>query len=93
MDLTLSLFCLLLLCQDAAADVADAAPATSHDSSHPDDATASCGRQRLLVGTAAHKLLLYDTAVGKRPQMSIDWGEARITALLPEPSGEYFDSH
>jgi hypothetical protein len=38
----------------------------------------------LLVGTAVHKVHAYDTAVGKRPQASADWGTARITALVPQ---------
>eukprot|EP00887_Chlorella_sp_A99_P000645 scaffold5.g645.t1 len=42
---------------------------------------------RLLVGTGYHRLRLYDAAAGKRPQMDISWGEARITALAVEGDG------
>lgn len=44
--------------------------------------------QLVLVGTAKHKLWLYDTRVGKRPQMDLAWGESRVTALAPEADGE-----
>ena len=43
---------------------------------------------QVLAGTAQHKLWLYDLKVGRRPQMDIAWGEAKITALAPEPDGE-----
>ena len=39
----------------------------------------------LLVGTGYHKLRLYDVRAGKRPQAELAFGEARITALAPEP--------
>ena len=45
---------------------------------------------KVLAGTAKHKLWLYDLAVGKRPQMELSWGETKITALVPEPSGGPF---
>ena len=41
----------------------------------------------LLVGTGYHKLRLYDVRAGKRPQAELAFGEARITALAPEPYG------
>lgn len=43
---------------------------------------------RLLVGTAHHKLRLYDASVGKRPQTVVDWEGARITAIAPEQTGK-----
>jgi len=43
---------------------------------------------RVVVGTGHHKLRLYDVTVGKRPQMDVSFGEARITALAPEPDGQ-----
>jgi hypothetical protein len=42
----------------------------------------------LLVGTAVHKVHVYDTAVGKRPQASAEWGSARITAIVPQRGEE-----
>ncbi|KFM26560.1 WD repeat-containing protein 74 [Auxenochlorella protothecoides] len=42
---------------------------------------------RLVVGTGHHRVRLYDTAAGRRPQLDVGWGEARITALASEPSG------
>lgn len=41
----------------------------------------------VLAGTGYHKLRLYDTRAGKRPQAELAFGEARITALAPEPDG------
>ncbi|GAB4816703.1 hypothetical protein N2152v2_003749 [Parachlorella kessleri] len=41
----------------------------------------------LLVGTGYHKLRLYDVRAGKRPQAELAFGDARITALAPEPDG------
>ena len=38
------------------------------------------------MGTLQHKVRLYDTSF-RRPQLQLDFGEARITALAPEPSG------
>jgi hypothetical protein len=35
-----------------------------------------------------HKLWLYDMRAGRRPQLDLSWGEARITALAPEQSGK-----
>jgi ribosome biogenesis protein NSA1 len=35
----------------------------------------------MLVGTAGHKLLLYDPGSGRRPQLELDWGDARVTAM------------
>ena len=43
---------------------------------------------KVLAGTAQHKLWLYDLKAGRRPQMDLAWGEAKITALAPEPDGE-----
>ncbi len=45
-------------------------------------------QQRVLVGTAKHKLYLYDPRVGKRPQLDVSWGEARVTALAAPEDGE-----
>ncbi|KAL6780971.1 hypothetical protein ACKKBG_A09235 [Auxenochlorella protothecoides x Auxenochlorella symbiontica] len=42
---------------------------------------------RLVVGTGHHRVRLYDTAAGRRPQLDVGWGEAKITALASEPSG------
>eukprot|EP00803_Ostreobium_quekettii_P011707 evm.model.scf_2179.2 EVM.evm.TU.scf_2179.2 scf_2179:8957-13401(+) len=40
------------------------------------------------VGTAFHKMRLYDLRVhGRRPVFEMKWKEARITCLMPEPSG------
>lgn len=41
----------------------------------------------VVTGTAHHKLKLYDLRAGRRPQLAVEWGEARITALAPEPTG------
>ena len=38
------------------------------------------------MGTLQHKVRLYDTRF-RRPQLQVDFGEARITALAAEPSG------
>ncbi|MEW5300156.1 MAG: hypothetical protein WDW36_003107 [Sanguina aurantia] len=43
--------------------------------------------RRVLVGTAKHKLWLYDTAAGKRPQLEVSWGECRITSVVAELDG------
>lgn len=34
-----------------------------------------------------HKLWLYDARAGKRPQMELDWGKARVTALAAQADG------
>lgn len=52
------------------------------------DAPGAAGT-RLLVGTGYHKVRLYDSAAGKRPQMELSWSEGRITALALEPDGEW----
>ncbi len=36
---------------------------------------------------AQHKLWLYDLRAGKRPQLDLAWGDARITGLAAEPGG------
>ena len=41
-------------------------------------------RQRIIVGTAKHKVRLYDPSAGKRPQLDLIAGDARVTALMPE---------
>jgi len=41
----------------------------------------------LIAGTAKHKLWLYKTAVGRRPQLDIAWGKARVTALSAASPG------
>lgn len=43
---------------------------------------------KLAVGTGEHKFRLYDTAAGKRPQLDIVFGQARVTAVAPEADGE-----
>lgn len=43
---------------------------------------------QVLLGTAKHKLRLYDVRHGRRPVLDISFGEARITALAPESDGE-----
>jgi hypothetical protein len=53
-----------------------------------DSAAPSVGRRIVVVGNAAHKVLLYDTAAGRRPQMEVAWREARITALAAEDAGK-----
>lgn len=54
-------------------------------SSEPDKEPAC----RLVVGTAFHKVRLYDTAAGPKPQMVLKWEEGRITALSPNPTGKF----
>jgi len=49
---------------------------------------AASSHTRWLVGTAAGKLLLYDSAAGRRPQLELQWGAARVTALAAEADGE-----
>ncbi|KAJ9515471.1 hypothetical protein QJQ45_016462 [Haematococcus lacustris] len=41
----------------------------------------------VLAGTVKHKLWLYDLRAGKRPQLDLSWGEARITALAAQADG------
>ncbi|KAG2437913.1 hypothetical protein HXX76_005529 [Chlamydomonas incerta] len=43
--------------------------------------------KQVLVGTAKHKLWLYDTRAGRKPQAELVWGEGRITTLQPQPDG------
>ncbi|KAL4434253.1 hypothetical protein ABPG75_000694 [Micractinium tetrahymenae] len=43
---------------------------------------------RLLVGTGYAKVRMYDAEAGKRPQMELTWGDARITCLALEPDGQ-----
>ncbi|GIM01226.1 hypothetical protein Vretimale_6034 [Volvox reticuliferus] len=43
--------------------------------------------QLVLVGTAKHKLWLYDMRAGRKPQSEVVWGEGRISVLLPQPDG------
>lgn len=42
---------------------------------------------KVLCGTGYHKFRLYDTTVGKRPQLDVSFGETRITAVAPEADG------
>lgn len=42
---------------------------------------------KILVGTGHHKIRMYDATCGKRPQMEISLGEARITSLAIEADG------
>lgn len=46
------------------------------------------GGKKIIVGTGHHKLRMYDTTVGKRPQLDIPFGETRITALALESDGQ-----
>ncbi len=43
---------------------------------------------RVIVACAQHKLWLYDIRAGQRPQLDLSWGDARITSLAAEPSGQ-----
>ena len=43
--------------------------------------------QRLLVGTAFHKLRLYDLK-SRRPALDLSFGEAKITAVAPQGDGK-----
>ncbi|PNW70411.1 hypothetical protein CHLRE_17g718650v5 [Chlamydomonas reinhardtii] len=43
--------------------------------------------KQVLVGTAKHKLWLYDMRAGRKPQAELVWGEGRITTLQPQPDG------
>ncbi|GLC50632.1 hypothetical protein PLESTB_000401400 [Pleodorina starrii] len=43
--------------------------------------------QLVLVGTAKHKLWLYDMRAGRKPQSEVVWSDGRITALLPQADG------
>ena len=45
-----------------------------------------CWAAQVVVGTLQHKVRLYNTRF-RRPQLQLDFGEARITALAAEPSG------
>jgi hypothetical protein len=45
------------------------------------------GRRIMVVGNTSHKLLLYDTAAGRRPQLEVAWRDARITALVADDAG------
>lgn len=43
---------------------------------------------RIVVGTARHKLMLYAPSEGRRPRFVVPFREGRVTALAPETSGE-----
>ena len=43
--------------------------------------------KNIFVGTGHHKVRLYDTDVGRRPQMEFSFGESRITSLAVEEEG------
>lgn len=43
---------------------------------------------RLLVGTGYHKVRLYDSEAGKRPQMDLSWREGRVMCMALEPDGQ-----
>ncbi|GIL64058.1 hypothetical protein Vafri_18038, partial [Volvox africanus] len=60
-----------------------------HDLAHVTAVSYVPGRddQLVLVGTAKHKLWLYDMRAGRKPQSEVVWGEGRITVLLPQPDG------
>jgi ribosome biogenesis protein NSA1 len=51
------------------------------------DASRPAAAARVVAGTGAHKLRLYDAAAGRRPQLELPFGEARVTALAAEPAG------
>ncbi|KAF5835052.1 hypothetical protein DUNSADRAFT_7996 [Dunaliella salina] len=44
--------------------------------------------QLVVVGTIKHKLWMYDLRAGKRPQVEMEWGDARVTALVADPDGQ-----
>lgn len=46
--------------------------------------------QRVVVGTAYHKLRLYDVK-SRRPALDLEFGEAKVTALAPQGNGKLFD--
>ncbi|KAL4424916.1 hypothetical protein ABPG77_009645 [Micractinium sp. CCAP 211/92] len=52
------------------------------------EGSSSAPGSRLLVGTGHAKVRLYDAEAGKRPQMELTWGDARITCLALEPDGQ-----
>ena len=43
--------------------------------------------QRVAVGTAYHKLRIYDVK-SKRPALDMEFGEAKITTLAPQSNGQ-----
>jgi ribosome biogenesis protein NSA1 len=45
------------------------------------------GGSKVVVGTGYRKLRLYDSKAGKRPQLDVAFGEARVTALAPQADG------
>ncbi len=45
------------------------------------------GGSQIIVGTGMHKVRLYKTAQ-RRPVLSVDFGESRITALAPLTTGK-----
>lgn len=47
----------------------------------------SSNGQRIAVGTAYHKLRIYDIK-SKRPALDMKFGEAKITALAPQSNGK-----
>jgi ribosome biogenesis protein NSA1 len=49
--------------------------------------TAAVAR-RFVCGSVSSKLHVYDTAVGRRPQLEVAFGETRVTSLAPEDNGE-----
>lgn len=46
----------------------------------------SQGKQ-IIVGTGQHKVRMYNVSQ-KRPVLSVEFGESRITALAPHPGGK-----
>ena len=45
-------------------------------------------RVQVLVGTAKHRLRLYDVRAHRRPALDLEFGDTRITSLATEPDGE-----
>jgi len=45
------------------------------------------GGQKLVVGTGEHKVRVYSVEQ-RRPRLSVEFGEARVTALAPTADGE-----
>ncbi|KAG1673183.1 hypothetical protein FOA52_015294 [Chlamydomonas sp. UWO 241] len=72
---------------EAAAAASNTRPAASGGEGAGEGAEGEVPRLRILAGTVKHKLWLYDTGVGKRPQLELAWGEARVTALAAQGPG------
>ena len=47
-----------------------------------------CAHVQVLVGTAKHRLRLYDVRAHRRPALDLEFGTSRVTSLAVEPDGE-----